>query len=80
MVPRAVPLRPILVVDDEPDAVASLTRSLRAGGLTHVVGCQDSREVMQRVRVEEPEVVLLDLGVPPVTGQGILEQLHESCP
>jgi DNA-binding NtrC family response regulator len=80
MAARSVPHRPILIVDDEQDIVASLTHLLNSNGLNNVVGCSDSRETLDLVRRQEPEVILLDLTMPHVSGQTLLSQLHDTWP
>lgn len=65
--PRALPHRRVLVVDDEPDAVAALVELLRLEGQT-VRAADDGRAALETARRFEPEVVLLDLVMPEMNG------------
>ncbi len=80
MAPESLPPRPILIVDDEKDIVASLSHLLKSSGLHNVLGCSDSRQVLDLVRSQEPEVILLDLTMPHVSGQTLLAELHDAWP
>jgi CheY-like chemotaxis protein/nitrogen-specific signal transduction histidine kinase len=64
--PRA-PQRRILVVDDNEDSTASLAALLRAEG--HVVeSAADGERAIEAAAAFRPEVVLLDLGLPGMSG------------
>ncbi|UCF99244.1 MAG: sigma-54-dependent Fis family transcriptional regulator [Spirochaetaceae bacterium] len=75
-----VPTNPILIVDDEAEVIQVLTAQLRSNGINNLIGCQDSREVMHHLRERDVEVVLLDLSMPHLSGQLLLEQIHEQFP
>ena len=72
--------RPILVVDDEVEVLESTELLLFTLGLRNVVLCSDSAQVMGLVDEHDPLVVLLDLVMPGVGGQEILERLTSTCP
>ncbi len=75
------PLRPILLVDDEPAWLRSLALVLeRSAGLNHLQLCQDSREVMPLLARQEFSLVLLDLTMPHLGGEALLEQLAQQHP
>jgi DNA-binding NtrC family response regulator len=74
------PNRPILLVDDEAGFLTSLKVTLRQAGLNHVTTCQDSRQVLQLLTGQEAEVILLDLYMPHVTGEEILEKITREHP
>jgi DNA-binding response OmpR family regulator len=59
--------RTILVVDDEPTLRATLAEALAQDGL-RVVTAADGREALERFRAEDPDLVLLDLMLPEVSG------------
>ena len=65
----------ILIVDDEQANVRLLERILELIGATHVRSTTDSREALAHYIDFRPDLVLLDLHMPNVTGFDILEQL-----
>lgn len=72
---------PILVVDDDAEVLESFELVLHSGGLSDVVPCQDSRNVLPLLAEKGgAEVILLDLIMPYLKGQELLAQLSESHP
>jgi len=66
----------VLVVDDDASMRRTLAINLRARGYeVETVG--DGRSALQSLVEEEPDVVLLDLGLPDVDGIGVLRRLRE---
>jgi two-component system, OmpR family, response regulator RegX3 len=59
--------RTILVVDDEPALREALVEALEADGF-RVVAAADGREALLRFRAERPDLVLLDLMLPELSG------------
>ena len=59
--------RTILVVDDEPTLREALVDALEADGF-RVVAAADGREALTRFRAERPDLVLLDLMLPELSG------------
>jgi DNA-binding response OmpR family regulator len=59
--------RTILVVDDEPTLRETLVDALEADGF-RVVSAADGREALIRFRAERPDLVLLDLMLPELSG------------
>lgn len=82
---RRKPLRPlrILVVDDDRDAVITLSTVLQDEG-HQVLEVYRGDAVLQLVRRYQPDVVLLDIGMPGLTGFQIARQLRDelrdACP
>jgi CheY-like chemotaxis protein len=69
------PLR-ILVVDDNRDSARTMAKILELDG--HAVVCAyDGFSVIEQVASQQPEVVLLDIGLPGVDGYQVAEQLRE---
>jgi two-component system, OmpR family, KDP operon response regulator KdpE len=65
----------VLVVDDEPAIVRTLSINLRARGYdVYVAG--DGRTALDVAREEQPDVVLLDLGLPDLSGVDVLRRLR----
>jgi DNA-binding response OmpR family regulator len=59
--------RSVLVVDDEPTLRETLAEALEQDGL-RVVTAADGREALERFRAEAPDLVLLDLMLPQISG------------
>ena len=59
--------RTILVVDDEPTLREMLAEALEADGF-RVVEAADGREALTRFRADRPDLVLLDLMLPELSG------------
>ena len=74
------PERPILIVDDEEQAILDLSERLKADGLRNVLGCSDSRQVVELARSRELSLVLLDLRMPHLSGEQLLGELHALFP
>lgn len=64
----------ILVVDDEPDVVAMLERTLRAEGFD-VITAYDGIGALDVVASERPDLILLDLMMPMISGYEVCEQI-----
>ena len=72
---RATSLQ-VLVVDDEPSIRRFLRTSLTAEG--HIVlDAEDSAMALERVRQENIDVIVLDLGLPGSDGFDVIRQLKE---
>ena len=72
---KPYPHDPILVVDDEEAILLSIDTILQMAGINNVITCADSRRAMALVEQHAPSVVLLDLNMPHVNGEAIIEQL-----
>jgi CheY-like chemotaxis protein len=71
----AVRRRRILVVDDNLDAAESLAALLRHMG-HDVQVARDGRAALEAARLNSPQLVLLDLGMPGVDGYGVVQRLR----
>ena len=74
------PALPILIVDDEPSIIRSVVTLLTANGLTNMIQCTDSREVMKILHERPVSTILLDLIMPYLTGESLLPQIIEAYP
>ena len=74
------PERPILSVDDEAGVLMSIKVTLRQAGLNNVNTCQDSRQVLALLSDREPEVILLDLYMPNISGEELLAEITREHP
>jgi two-component system KDP operon response regulator KdpE len=71
----------VLVVDDDPAIQRTLAIGLRARGY-HVLPARDGRTAVEAVREDDPDVVLLDLGLPDLSGVDVLRcvRKHSQVP
>ncbi len=81
MTERLYPSFGILLVDDEVAWLRSLALTLeRVAGIRHVVPCEDPRRVMQILHGDDIGVVLLDLTMPHLSGEEVLQQIAAEHP
>ena len=66
----------VLVVDDEPPTVELLTDMLRTQGL-RVLAAHDGRQGIALARAQRPNLIVLDLIMPGLTGFDVVQQLRE---
>ena len=74
--PRARRKLRILVADDERDQVATLAAILQDEG-HEVRECYRGAEVMRMVREFDPDVALVDIGMPGMTGYDVARELRQ---
>lgn len=74
------PHQPILVVDDEEAILFSIDTILQLAGMDNVIICSDSRQVLPIIERKAPSVILLDLNMPHVDGENILDQVNSLYP
>ena len=74
----SAPGRRVLLVDDNEDAAATLADSLRTLG-HQVVVAHDGPAALARVRAFQPDVALLDIGLPVMDGFELAERLRDEC-
>ncbi|MCA9174881.1 MAG: response regulator [Planctomycetales bacterium] len=67
----------ILIVDDEPINIKAVRRHLMGSGYRNFVTCSDAPAAMDLIRREKPDLVLLDIMMPEVSGLEILEQVQQ---
>ena len=72
--PPRQPLR-VLIVDDSRDAVLALTMLVRTDG-HDTRGCYNGADVLRSVREYDPDVVLLDIGLPDETGWDVARKIR----
>jgi two-component system KDP operon response regulator KdpE len=72
----AAPLR-VLVVDDEPAIRRFLRTSLRAEAY-EVIEEETGEAALREIRRREPDLVMLDLGLPGIDGLDVIRQLRDA--
>lgn len=71
----------VLLVDDEMPWLRSLSMALSGeGGITNIIQCQDSRQVLDILGRQNVGLVLLDLTMPHLSGEELLPQIAERFP
>lgn len=68
--------RRILVVDDHPDAAETLAVLFRHAG-HEVVALTDGRAAVETASTFRPEIVILDIGLPDMSGFDVARQLRD---
>src|SRR5918992_3776969 len=71
---------PVMLVDDEPQILRGASVSLRASGIGHVLTLEDSRAVLPMLSTQDVSVIVLDLTMPHMSGQALLEHLTADYP
>ena len=65
---------PILLVDDEPNALETFVFALKVMGISNVLKCRDESTVMDILGEKDIDVVLLDIIMPKRSGESLLEE------
>jgi putative two-component system response regulator len=66
----------VLIVDDQPSNILLLEMTLQQGGFTNVRSTTDPHAVMSIFTEFQPDILLLDLHMPGLTGFDVMEQLR----
>ena len=74
------PEEPILLVDDEEQALVSYALTLRYNGYTNTIRCSDSRQVKDILEARPVSLAVLDLCMPHVSGEELLEHMARHHP
>jgi DNA-binding NtrC family response regulator len=74
------PSLPVLMVDDEAQALDSFETALLFANINNIIRCQDSRDVMPLLSRQEIEVMLLDLSMPHISGEELLSLVTRDFP
>lgn len=69
----------VLMADDEPDVLAIMAKKIKAAGYD-VVTAVDGQEAWDKIIVENPDVILLDITMPKLEGFEVLKRLRETPP
>lgn len=71
----------ILIIDDEPAAVAQLTRSLgKYPFLMEAEGLSDPFAAEKKIRGMKPDLIFLDIEMPGMDGLELAEKIRHCCP
>ncbi|MEN6438342.1 MAG: response regulator, partial [Syntrophobacter sp.] len=76
----SLPEHPILLVDDEAQALESFRIILEFKGVNNLLACQDETKVMEILEGNDIEAVLLDIIMPKRSGESLLEEIALKYP
>ncbi len=68
----------VMILDDEELVTRVVRRFLATDGYTNFVTLTDPREALETIRKENPDVVLLDIMMPHITGLELLKVRHDT--
>lgn len=62
----------IMIIDDEPLVIRVVRRFLQSAGYSRFIEITESTRAMESIQIERPDVVLLDINMPVISGLDIL--------
>ncbi|MCP5506383.1 MAG: response regulator [Chlamydiales bacterium] len=65
----------VLLVDDDPDMVKVMTFRLKSAGF-ELVSCTSGKEALEKVKASSPNIVLLDIQMPDMTGLEVADGIQ----
>ena len=68
--------RKILVIDDEPGILDIVETNLLGEGF-EVVSASDGKEGLEKLRVEKPDLIVLDVMMPELNGWQVLQEIEK---
>jgi len=74
------PTNPVLLVDDEDTWLRSFSLALKSNGIDNIICCQDSTKVSGILASHEIEVMAVDLAMPGLSGQELIESVGATHP
>jgi DNA-binding NtrC family response regulator len=77
---KPYPALPIILVDDELQALKAYETALQYHGMNHLILCQDGLEIFPLLAEQGAEVIFLDLLMPNISGEELLEQVARDYP
>ncbi|MGD9200607.1 MAG: sigma 54-interacting transcriptional regulator, partial [Chitinispirillia bacterium] len=80
MINTKYPVLPIMLVDDELEALKVVELSLRQEGITNIIKCQKSSEVTRLLSNQNFSVIVLDLTMPEISGQELIPIIVRDYP
>lgn len=80
MIEPASTTLPVLLVDDEPQVLRSIEMLLRSSGVDPVLAVEDSRKVMPLLSEQSVAAILLDLSMPHISGEELLDNITTEHP
>ncbi len=75
-----IPPHPVMIVDDEESILLSIDTTLQMAGMNNIITCGDPRRVMDILAERMIDVMLLDLNMPHVQGERLLDSINREFP
>ncbi len=69
----------VLMADDEPDVVYIMSKKLEQAGYDTITA-GDGEEAWDKIKSEDPDIILLDLNMPKLDGFSLLKRLRDNPP
>lgn len=63
----------ILVIDDEPIVIEVINTHIKEAGFWNVASTSDSMDAVERMSEENPDLILMDISMPDVSGNYLLQ-------
>ncbi|QEG22391.1 HD domain-containing protein [Mariniblastus fucicola] len=67
----------VMIIDDEPSTAIVVKKYLKTAGFERLLVETDSTKAVDRIVKERPDILLLDIHMPEVSGMEILEQIRK---
>ena len=74
------PENPILIVDDEESILNNYKSTLVLEGINNILLCSNGQEAIDLIKNRKIEMVLLDLTMPKIRGEKVLQHIKENHP
>ena len=65
----------LLIVDDDAAVVEALSRTLKKAGYTRIDAAGGGAEALTRIRSDKPDLILLDVRLPDMSGYEVIDLL-----
>ena len=69
----------ILIADDEPHVIRVMKMALEKAGYT-VQSAPDGQAALERIRADQPDVLVADIRMPVMSGRELCERIREEMP
>lgn len=70
----------IFIIDDESEILMAVETTLKMEGIDNIITIQDSRQVFEKFKTHPPCMLILDLNMPHINGEKILEYMSKNLP
>jgi len=67
----------VAVADDQPEAAQLIARLLLVAGYRVVAIAHDGQAALDAIRMQQPDVAILDIGMPELTGYDVAKHVRE---